>query len=654
MKRLICLLCSFSITFVSKGQANVRDSLLNELNNHSQKDTLRLNILTAAAAACRYDSAELGIKLTDEAIQLAEKLKSMVNLGHAYHIRGICYYTKGDFQTDIEFQKKAFTIYMKAGDSLQAGSALNRIGTAYTSLSDYPQALQYLQQAEKLADEGNIRRVKPAVKANVALVYYYLADYTKSLEYNQKAIELYKELNSTANVAVVLNNIGDIYLKTGDYNRAIALNREAFQLNRSTVNSTKGEANIYLAIGMAYKFLHNYDSAMYYLGKSLSIYKSLNATHKISLSLTEIAAIYAFAPDNTFDLSLEKRLRIALDHQNEALLLAKQTGTLDNISNQWKTLSEIHEKAGNQAAALHAYKSYFAIHDSIAGDKTKKEVARKEIQAEADKKEAILKEMHKAEIKQQETTRKAYLIAAGFVFISSLLMFFLYQRRKNAKAKQVEAELKAEVTDTEMKALRSQMNPHFIFNSLNSIRHFNARSNTKLTDEYLVKFSLLMRQVFENAAYKKVSVEDDLNALELYMQMEAARLDNKFDYHIHVDENVDKENTMIPPLLLQPFVENSIWHGISPKNGNGVIRIGINKQGGMIQCIVEDDGVGIKEEDIDKYAERKEKDKPSGIAITQARIALINKMQNTNASLSIHPVSNGTKVEINLPFELNF
>ncbi|MFT3948414.1 MAG: tetratricopeptide repeat protein [Agriterribacter sp.] len=654
MKRLICLLCSFSMMLICKGQANVRDSLLGVLGGCVQKDTLRLNTLIAAAAACRYDSAELGIKLTGEAIQLAEKLKSMVNLGHAYHIRGICYYTKGDFQTDIEFQKKAFTIYMKAGDSLQAGSALNRIGTAYTSLSDYPQALQYLQQAEKLADDGNIRRVKPAVKANVALVYYYLADYTKSLEYNQKAIELYKELNSTANVAVVLNNIGDIYLKTGDYNRAIALNREAFQLNRSTVNSTKGEANIYLAIGMAYKFLHNYDSAMYYLGKSLTMYKSLNATHKISLSLTEIAAIYAFAPDNVFDLSLNKRLKIALDYQNEALLLAKQTGTLDNISNQWKTLSEIYEKAGNKDSALQAYKSYFAIHDSIAGDKIRKEVARKEIQAEADKKDAILNEKHTAEIKQQETTRKAYLIGAGLILISSLLIFYLYLRRRNARAKQVEAELKAEITDTEMKALRSQMNPHFIFNSLNSIRHYIVQNNIKLADEYLVRFSLLMRQVFENSDHQKVSLADDLHALELYMQIEAARLDNKFNYEIQVDETIDVENTMISPLLLQPFVENSIWHGITPKNSNGTIKIGVSRQLGMICCVVEDNGVGIKKEVTEQKEKEEKKDKPSGIAITRTRIDLMNRAQNTNASLQIYSLNEGTKVEINLPLELNF
>ncbi|PVD50656.1 hypothetical protein DC498_18860 [Terrimonas sp.] len=654
MRYAVCLFCFICAALACAGQAYIRDSLLRELNNHPKRDTVRLNVLIAMANACRYDSAELGIKLTDEAIQLAQKLNNMANLGHAYHLRGVCHYTKGEFQTDIEFQKKAFAVYMKVGDSVKAANALNRMGTAYTSLADYPQALNYLQQAEKLADEANIKRIKAAVICNTALVYYFLSDYTKSLDYNQQGLMLFRELGVTASVAVILNNIGDIYLKTGEYEKVIELNREALQLNKISVKSTKGDANYYLAIGTAFRHLQRYDSALAYLERSLTMYRSLNASNNVSLSLNEIASIYAFAPDSFFNIPKKERLNTALFYQREALALAKEAATLDNLSNQWKTLSEIYEKAGNPDLALLAYKSYFAIHDSIAGDKTRKEITRKEVQAEADKTAAVLKAQHIAEIKQQETTRKAYLIGAGLIIVSSLLVFFLYLRRRNTKTKQVEAELKAEIADTQMKALRSQMNPHFIYNSLNSIRYYNAQNNTKLTDEYLLRFSMLMRQVFENSDHKKVSLADDLNALELYMQIEAARLDHKFDYEINIDTEIDKENTMIPPLLLQPFVENSIWHGISPKNENGMIRVGISRQSEMIRCTVEDDGVGIKKNNIEECFEGRDKHRPSGFLITQTRINLMNKIQNSNASLRLFPLNNGTRIEITLPLELNF
>ena len=111
---------------------------------------------------------------------------------------------------------------------------------------------------------------------------------------------------------------------------------------------------------------------------------------------------------------------------------------------------------------------------------------------------------------------------------------------------------------------------------------------------------------------------------------------------------------MIPPLLLQPFVENSIWHGITPKEGNGTIKINISRQSEMICCVVEDNGVGIKKEIVEQKEKEEKKDKPSGIAITRTRINLMNQAQNANASLQIFPLNEGTKVEINLPLELNF
>src|SRR5690606_13954290 len=111
-------------------------------------------------------------------------------------------------------------------------------------------------------------------------------------------------------------------------------------------------------------------------------------------------------------------------------------------------------------------------------------------------------------------------------------------------------------------------------------------------DTYLTKFAKLMRLILENSEHKEVPLADDLQALELYMQLEALRLNNKFEYTIEVDENLDTENTLVPPLLLQPFVENSIWHGIARKEGSGRITVSVKRENDMLKCTVEDDGVG--------------------------------------------------------------
>src|SRR5205085_3446168 len=178
------------------------------------------------------------------------------------------------------------------------------------------------------------------------------------------------------------------------------------------------------------------------------------------------------------------------------------------------------------------------------------------------------------------------IIGSRILFIAAIASFIFYKRKRDAVEKQHEAEFKTEVSDTEMKALRAQMNPHFIFNSLNSISDYISKNNIPEADKFLSKFAKLMRLILENSERKEIPLQDDLKALELYMQLEALRMNNKFIHCIEVDKAIDASSTLVPPLILQPFVENSIWHGIANKEGKGKITITIKKEGDeMISCI---------------------------------------------------------------------
>ena len=220
---------------------------------------------------------------------------------------------------------------------------------------------------------------------------------------------------------------------------------------------------------------------------------------------------------------------------------------------------------------------------------------------------------------------------------------------------QQEAEFKTEVADTQMKALRAQMNPHFIFNSLNSISDYIAKNNVQEADKYLSKFAKLMRMILENSEQKEVLLTDDLKALELYMQLEALRMNNKFSYEIKVDEDINKENILVPPLILQPFVENSIWHGIAKKEGQGKILIHIKKEGAdMINCIVEDDGIGRKQSANIKMAVPQQEKSSLGVKITQSRIDILNKIKNSKAAVELSDLAQGLRVEVKLPLATDF
>jgi LytS/YehU family sensor histidine kinase len=157
--------------------------------------------------------------------------------------------------------------------------------------------------------------------------------------------------------------------------------------------------------------------------------------------------------------------------------------------------------------------------------------------------------------------------------------------------------------------------------------------------------------ILENSEKKEIPLAQDLKALELYMQLESLRLNNKFSYEIKTDKEIDIDNTLIPPLLLQPFVENSIWHGIAKKEGNGRIVVQIKKENKMISCTIEDDGIGRSAAEISEPALEK---KSLGMKITKSRIDILNRVKKSNASVELSDLSQGTKAQIKLPLELSF
>ncbi|MBL0050592.1 MAG: histidine kinase [Bacteroidetes bacterium] len=156
--------------------------------------------------------------------------------------------------------------------------------------------------------------------------------------------------------------------------------------------------------------------------------------------------------------------------------------------------------------------------------------------------------------------------------------------------RQNELELKQQLIEVELKALRAQINPHFIFNCMNSIYQYMQRNDSQIAGEYLVKFSNLIRLILENSLHTLVPMSDDLKTLDLYIQMEQLRMNHQFIYTINVENNIDADITLVPPMIVQPFVENSIWHGLNNKTAKGNLTISIKHENDFLIYVVEDDG----------------------------------------------------------------
>ncbi len=249
-----------------------------------------------------------------------------------------------------------------------------------------------------------------------------------------------------------------------------------------------------------------------------------------------------------------------------------------------------------------------------------------------------------------------WFILIIFILVGSAIYLIFKIRLQSIRKKQKQDfDRKVEMSKIELKALRSQMNPHFIFNSLNSIQHYIFNSKSDEAIKYLNKFARLVRIILNNSDKPTVTVEEDLEALKLYLELEKMRFEGKFDYEITVDESVDTDYDVMPPLLMQPYVENAILHGLNPKPEKGLLIIHLSLKNNFLMCTITDNGIGREKASQIKRTMPGKNHKSLGMKITEDRLRILNEINNSKLSVTITDLigeeknSLGTKVELYVP-----
>jgi LytS/YehU family sensor histidine kinase len=251
------------------------------------------------------------------------------------------------------------------------------------------------------------------------------------------------------------------------------------------------------------------------------------------------------------------------------------------------------------------------------------------------------------------------LINAGAIAYTAVRMRIkqiMKEDRLRSEKEILKSELEKEMAGLEMSALRSQMNPHFIFNCLNSINRFILVNDNDTASEYLTKFSRLIRLVLDNSRNEKISLKKELETVNLYLEMEKLRFIDKFDFLINVKPELQTENLLIQPMLIQPYAENAIWHGLLPKAKGGRLTISIEEQNNQLIVLIRDNGIGRKKA-MELKARQLVNQKSHGMKITAKRLEMLNEKLNAQSSVSItdlYDVDNqasGTLVELTLPID---
>jgi LytS/YehU family sensor histidine kinase len=248
------------------------------------------------------------------------------------------------------------------------------------------------------------------------------------------------------------------------------------------------------------------------------------------------------------------------------------------------------------------------------------------------------------------------LMLAGLLY--SGLRYRIAQVRKEERLQsehtRQQAAFQKKVSELEMQALRAQMNPHFIFNCLNSINGYILENQPDEASDYLAKFARLIRLILQNSNAPTVSLENELEALDLYLKMEALRFEGKFTFEIQCDQSIEAKYLEIPPLLIQPYVENAIWHGLLHKKEEGHLSIHLLQEEGLLLCSIEDDGIGRKRS-IELKSKTATKKKSMGMKITAQRLELLTQLHGKQAKVEVIDLVDaqgsacGTRVFLKIP-----
>lgn len=361
---------------------------------------------------------------------------------------------------------------------------------------------------------------------------------------------------------------------------------------------------------------------------------------------------------------------ISQDKFNEAIPFLERSiveaGTDDDLLVQkdaTRKLSEVYEYTGDFNKALESYQDYVALVDTLYIRK-EQEISRaarfnREIASTQNRIASLEQERELSEsrydlaLTQKELSEESYKnqrwIIYSLIFglvLMALAAFFFYRSNQQQK---LSNNLLA------LRSLRSQMNPHFIFNALNSVNNFIAKSDERSANRYLSDFSTLMRSVLENSEQDYIPLSKELNLLELYIKLEHSRFPDKFDYKITIDEALDIPSFQIPPMLLQPYIENAIWHGLRYKDEKGLLEVQmVSKGDNEVEIAISDDGIGRKKS-AELKTQHQKKQRSKGMGNIKQRVSILNDMHKDKVAIQILDLTKegtGTKVVFTLKKEV--
>jgi len=562
--------------------------------------------------------------------------------------------------------------------------------------------MDYGENYSTLASKENNEQKTFIALTNMFALYRQTGNYEKSFAYAQELYDIAIKQNNRPRIASSLWGLGELYKWIDDYPAALNYYRRARELNIDGPNGLQIYPDSDIRFKMQYAEIcaltKHFDSALYYYRlykPSFNAYQRyylistgecyvlqgnfLQALRNFQTGLTEHQLYHDVNEEMRTLLDLGKTYLI-LDNTRNAIIYARQgldislkAGVNQYSRDGYKILADAYDRLGLTDSSNFYYKKYAIVKDAVLNSQAKGRFAAYHYEQRIS---LVNKEKQIEEVQlQKQTLMKNILVGSIIALILFSFLFtrnIILQRRSEFRRRELaenelliqkleseksKAVLISQQAELEMKALRAQMNPHFIFNCLNSINLFIIRNDAEKAADYLTKFAKLIRIVLEKSGHSYIPLSEELDCLKLYMDLEALRFENPFFYEIKAD-GIDLEKVSVPSLLIQPFVENAIWHGFSAgQHRNGKIIISLHIRGEVLHCEISDNGIGLSVSASGKSKELETK-KSLGIELTKNRLRLADPLQIENFGIDFKELKDaegnisGTSVQMTIPVKI--
>lgn len=626
-----CIASAF-LSAPALGQTNV-DSILLEIRS-AEADSTKVKLLNDAGLYYKTQDLEKAAEYLDEAIDLAKKINWNAGLSHAYLTRGEIFNDTGQHEEATENYNKALKIATRINNKRLIAQILNNIGTIHSQKTEEVEAMEFYSRSLQIAEEINDKALIALGFLNLGIISGRQNDPEKSHAYKLKALKIYEEEKDWAKVAQTLNGIGLNYQREGNIPEAEKYLYKALHLYEKENNKT-GVAISYSQIAILYE--PDYQKIINLQLKSKKIWDEINPTHfNAMVNLGNLGYTYLnLCLSDTTSNSRDTNLKHAENYIKEAIKLAKSTKNKEFQSYFTGTLAEVQEQQGDFKNAYFNFREFHESNDSIYSQEVKNKISN--IQSE---REIVLRDKQITLGKLQMKSLWLYGIITGITLIAVFMYFLNRYRlnqlklknditRKEAEKEQETLLFQNKITESELKAIRSQMNPHFIFNVLNNIESYILDNEPKIASRLIQKFAMLNRLILENSTQSMVKIAREWKALQLYTELESIRFNKLFTYHFEADETIDMEKIMIPPMLAQPLVENAIHHGLRHSStAEKQLHVKLLQDDIYIKLIVIDNGIGLQQ--AKKHTNPSEyKEKSIGLESIKERLEILNRNFDT-------------------------